>query len=229
MKNDLKLDIEGLAKLIQEMFPNGEKIVEETHDENKINVNRDVINSNVGWKNHHIPKIDMRSFDGKDPITWILQMEQYFDLNNVKNTQKVRIATLHLEKNRFVWYRWLFSHKKIVTWSICIEEMIAHYEDTKRNTFLIQLINLKHKCSVGEHIEDFLKLNIRVTDISEEHMIDLFIGTLNDNIQLEVRVLEPTNHFYKEGSVATPSFAQPTRLTPQKLEEKTRKRALLQL
>ena len=48
MKNDLKVYIEGLAKLIQEMFPNGKNIVEETHDENKINVNRDVIKSNVG-------------------------------------------------------------------------------------------------------------------------------------------------------------------------------------
>ena len=35
MKNDLKVDIEGLAKLIQEMFPNGENIVEESHDEKK--------------------------------------------------------------------------------------------------------------------------------------------------------------------------------------------------
>ena len=86
MKNDLKADMEGLTKLIQEMFPNGEKMVEETHDENKINVNRDFINSNVGRKNHHIPKMDMRKFDGKDPVTWILQMEQYFDLHNVKNT-----------------------------------------------------------------------------------------------------------------------------------------------
>ena len=33
------------------MIPNGEKIVEENHDENKINVNRDFIKSNVGWKN----------------------------------------------------------------------------------------------------------------------------------------------------------------------------------
>ena len=32
MKNDLKADMEGLTKLIQEMFPNGEKIVEETHE-----------------------------------------------------------------------------------------------------------------------------------------------------------------------------------------------------
>ena len=102
MKNDIKVDIEGLEKLIQEMFRNGEKIVEENHDEKKINANHDFINSNVGRKNHHIPKMDMRKFDGKDPVTWILQMEKYFDLNNVKNTQKVRIATLHLEKNTFV-------------------------------------------------------------------------------------------------------------------------------
>ena len=54
------------------MFPNGENIVEETHDEKKINVNRDFINSNFGLKTHHIPKIGMRNFDGKDPVTWIL-------------------------------------------------------------------------------------------------------------------------------------------------------------
>ena len=72
MKNDLKVDMAGLTKLIQQMFPNGEKIVEENYDEKKINVNHDFIISNVGGKNHHIPKIDMRKFDGKDLVTWIL-------------------------------------------------------------------------------------------------------------------------------------------------------------
>ena len=61
--------------------------------------------------------------------------------------------------------------------------MIAHYEDTKRNTFFIQLINLKQKGLVVEHIEEFQKLNIRVADTPEEHMIDVFVGTLKDNIQ----------------------------------------------
>ena len=97
-----------------------------------------------------------------------------------------------------------------------------------------------------EHIENFQKLNIRVTDIPKEHMIDVFIGTLKDKIQHEVRVWEPnslekafrlarkneckimatrkpTTHIYKDGSVATPRFPQPTRLTPQKLEEKIAK------
>ena len=88
-------------------------------------------------------------------------MEQYFDLNNVQKIQKVRIATLHLEQNTFVWYRWFCFRKKIVTWSIFTEEMIAHYEETKSDTFFRKLINLKQKGLVVEHIEDFQKLNIR--------------------------------------------------------------------
>ena len=82
--------------------------------------------------------------------------------------------------------------------------------------------------------------NIRVTDIPEEHRIDLFIGTLKDNIQHEVHLWEPdslekafrlarkieskimatrklTTHIYKDGSFVT------TRLTPQQLEEKRAK------
>ena len=122
-----------------------------------------------------------------------------------------------------------------------MEELITHYEDIKRNTFFSQLINLKQKGLVVEHIEDFQKLNIRVTDILEEHRIDVFIGTLNHNIQHEVHLWEldslekafwlarkneckvtatrkPTTHIYKDGSVSTPRIPQPTRLTPKKLE-----------
>ena len=70
------------------MLTNGEMVVKETRDENKRNVTHDFIHSNVGLKTHHVSKIDMRKFDGKDPVTWILQMEQYFELHNVQNTQK---------------------------------------------------------------------------------------------------------------------------------------------
>jgi len=66
---DMKTD---LIIFLQEILTNGEKVVKETHDLNKRNVNHDIIDSNVGSKTHHIPKIVMRKFDGKDPATWIL-------------------------------------------------------------------------------------------------------------------------------------------------------------
>jgi len=79
LKTDLKTGMDELKinmnKLLQEMGTKGERVLKETHDENKRNVNHDSIDANVGSKTHHIPKIDMRKFDGKDPATWILQME----------------------------------------------------------------------------------------------------------------------------------------------------------
>jgi len=82
--------------------------------------------SNIRLKIHHVTNIDMRKFDGKDTVTWILQMEQYFDLHNVEHIQKACIETLYVELNQFLWYQWLFSCKPLVTWSFFREEMIAH-------------------------------------------------------------------------------------------------------
>ena len=72
----LKKDMEGLkeggTKSLQERLPNDENVVEETHDEKKINVIHDFIDSKFGSKTHHFPKMDMRKFDGKDLVTWLL-------------------------------------------------------------------------------------------------------------------------------------------------------------
>ena len=60
--------------------------------------------------------------------------------------------------------------------------MIAHYEDTKSNTFFSQLINLKQKGSMAEKIEDFQKLNIRVNFILEKKKINIFIYAMEFDI-----------------------------------------------
>ena len=51
----------------------------------------------------------MRKFDGKDPVNWILQMEQYFDLHGVQLLQKVCISSSYLEPDQFLWYEGLCS------------------------------------------------------------------------------------------------------------------------
>jgi hypothetical protein len=153
MEGKLEAKMDFLKEEIMEVFknfvtektPENENASHEIHDEHTRKVNQEWRNFNFGLKTNHVPKIDMRKFDGKDPITWILQMEQFFDLHNVPHTQKVQIASLYLEPNQFVWYRLLCSCKSLVTWTIFMEEMIAHYEDTRSNTFVSQLINLKQK------------------------------------------------------------------------------------
>jgi len=68
----MNVKLEGLTKLLQERLPRGDKVIHENHDEEQRNMNYDFRDSNVWFKTHHIPKINMRNFDDKDTITWIL-------------------------------------------------------------------------------------------------------------------------------------------------------------
>jgi hypothetical protein len=96
-KDELQEMMEGLKGKIMEVLKifitektyESENASHEIHDDDIRKVNQEWRNSNFGLKTNHVPKIDMRKFDGKDPITWILQMEQFFDLHNVPHTQKV--------------------------------------------------------------------------------------------------------------------------------------------
>ena len=92
---DTKMDglkreiMEGLEKFLIERPPKSENVSHEIHYEDRRKMNQDRINSNFGLKTNHFPNIDMRKFDGKDPITWILQMEHFFDIHDLPHTQKV--------------------------------------------------------------------------------------------------------------------------------------------
>jgi SMC interacting uncharacterized protein involved in chromosome segregation len=80
MEAKLDTNIDGLKGEIMEVLKNfvSEKTLEsensshEIHDEDTRKVNQERRNSNFGLNNNHVPKIDMRKFDVKDPITWIL-------------------------------------------------------------------------------------------------------------------------------------------------------------
>jgi hypothetical protein len=85
-----------------------------------------------------------------------------------------------------------------------------------------------------------------VKNIPKDHLLDLFMGTLKESIQHDVHLWEPKsleNSFnvarrvesknmtirrvatnsYREGNVPTPNPTQPTRLTPQQMDERREK------
>ena len=85
--------MELIIKLIQhpeEKLPNDDNVGQGTHDDrNSSHCDQPSFSkhtpggfdfntkSNEGWflRGIHLPKIDMRKFDGKDPITWIHHMD----------------------------------------------------------------------------------------------------------------------------------------------------------
>ena len=107
-------NMERLANLIQNLerkIPKSNYVGQRSQEDiDTIHVDQPFINkhtsrgfdynngSNQGWspRSIQLPKIDMRKFDGKDPITWIFLMKQFFDIHHVPNLQKVTNTSLYL-------------------------------------------------------------------------------------------------------------------------------------
>ena len=71
MMEGLKGEIMEVLKIfVIEKSLESENGSHEIHDEDTRKVNQEWINSNFGLKTNHVPKIDMRKFDGNDPITY---------------------------------------------------------------------------------------------------------------------------------------------------------------
>jgi hypothetical protein len=143
--------IVNLIQHTQGKISNGDNVGQGTHDDRnsshfeKPSFSKHTLggfNSNTrinqGWfpRGIQLPNMDMRKFYGNEPIMWIFQMEQFFDLQQVPNLEKVTIASLYLELEQFVWYQWLCEQKNdtIISWSIFTEELISYHDD-KNNTF----------------------------------------------------------------------------------------------
>ena len=150
----------------------------------------------IGSRNF-FPKVDMRKFDGKDPLTWINQMEIFFEIHQIPYRQKVTMASLYLEPDQFIWYRWLCTHRRkkglTVTWSIFTEELQAQYSNSVVENFFSQLAKLQQIGSVKDYIQKFQNLSLRVDTIIEENLNNLFLGGLKDHIQHEVCIFCPSS------------------------------------
>jgi hypothetical protein len=62
---------------------------------------------NSAPKNYLILNIDMRKFDGREPLTWIFHVGGFFDLHQVSTSRNVTLAFVYLDPDQFVWYQWL--------------------------------------------------------------------------------------------------------------------------
>ncbi|KAH9293109.1 hypothetical protein KI387_041687, partial [Taxus chinensis] len=55
--------------------------------------------------------------------------------------------------------------------------------------YFSQMAKLRQTSSVKDYIQQFQNLSLRLNDISEDHLNDLFLDGLKDNIQHDVRLL----------------------------------------
>ena len=86
-KEEVKKDMCDLRGDILDIRSMLSTYIKETRKEHSINQGEtsnstnDDTNFNPTGSRNFFPKVDMSKFDGKDPLTWINQMENFFEIN----------------------------------------------------------------------------------------------------------------------------------------------------
>ena len=79
---DLRGDISDIRSMLSTFMNETRKEVSRNQGETFKSTNDDTNFNPPGSKNF-FPKVDMHKFDGKDPLTWINQMENFFEIHEI--------------------------------------------------------------------------------------------------------------------------------------------------
>lgn len=136
-------------------------------------------------------KVDFPKFDGTDLRSWLYKCNQFFQLDDIEDAQRVRLAAIHLEGKALLWHQKLMKKCQNILprWAKYTEEINMRFGELYDDP-MAELKALKQAGTVQEYHDQFDALASRLT-LSEEYMLSCYLGGLEDGTQLAVRMFSP--------------------------------------
>ncbi|KAF3782561.1 hypothetical protein EJ110_NYTH16713 [Nymphaea thermarum] len=134
-------------------------------------------------------------FTPTNPRYWIHKCEQYFDVNDVDEHHKVKLAHLHLNEEGDTWLSNELLHHNDLTWTQFVDRLCARFGVQDSETVIDEFNHLKQTGSVADYIKRFKDLQGQVlrahATLSDKYFMSCFLGGLNDPLQRLVRAHAP--------------------------------------
>lgn len=61
-------------------------------------------------------RLEMSIFKGDHPDSWVYRAEHYFEIHELTNEEKIKVAIISFDHDSVDWYRWSNNRKPIWTW-----------------------------------------------------------------------------------------------------------------
>ncbi|GJZ98409.1 retrotransposon-related protein, partial [Tanacetum coccineum] len=127
------------------------------------------------------------------PESWIFAIQEYFDLLQTSENQRLKVVSLNLEGAAAEWFRWMSRNKLITSWEGFLESVRNRFGPCKYEDPQGSLSKLLQTGTVAQYQSEFEKLMNRVTDISKNLLISFYISGLKPTLQRELLVSKPTS------------------------------------
>lgn len=147
-------------------------------------------------------QLDFPRFDGSDALHWIFRAEQFFDLYDISDPYRVKIAAIHIEGEVIPWFQMLQKSGELVSWSSLTKAVEAAYVSSVFERPSYALFKLQQQDTVSNYYSSFTALASRVEGLSSAALLDCFVSGLKRDIQRDVIPWQPESRT-KAVSLAT--------------------------
>ena len=121
---------------------------------------------------------------------WVQKLDTYFQLNPMIETDAIKLATLHLDREAHEWwYHELVTlgHNTIHSYDEFTQKLMERFDRKDPEIHFRELAQLKQTGSAEAFISEFQRIAIMVTDVSESKLTMLFTEALTEPLRGWVR------------------------------------------
>ena len=134
-------------------------------------------------------RLTIPNFDGAREGSvriWVQELDTYFQLNPMKETDSIKLATLHLDGEAHEWwYQGLVTlgHNTIHSYSEFTQKLMEWCDKKDPEIHFRELTQLRQTGSAEAFISEFQRIAVMVTDVSQSRLTMLFTEALTEPLR----------------------------------------------
>ncbi|XP_057803166.1 uncharacterized protein LOC131018464 [Salvia miltiorrhiza] len=147
-------------------------------------------------KGRNIPiRMEFPRFTGTDPHVWIDRAEQYFEVQRIEKSEKVRVASFYLEGEANQWWRWFkhVNHHRKVSWRSFKKGLLVRFESSVYEDPNEAIGKLKQTGAFRNYLSEFERLMNALPHWHPSALLGIFMAGLKEELACEVRMWKPRN------------------------------------
>ncbi|KFK40544.1 hypothetical protein AALP_AA2G009700 [Arabis alpina] len=136
-------------------------------------------------------RIEMPLFSGDNAESWVQRMEQYFELGNFSDLEKLQAVRVCFLDEAWSWYQWERDRNPFRTWAQLRSRLLDEFSSSPDSSAGERLLTLKQEGSVKDYCREFIALATNAHEIQETTLELVFMVGLKPAIRARTKTFEP--------------------------------------
>ncbi|KAK9087150.1 hypothetical protein Syun_029544 [Stephania yunnanensis] len=136
-------------------------------------------------------RVFLDKFDGTNPLDWLYQAEQYFNLHSIAPENHLDLTAFFMQGEALSWFQWLDHNHQLSSLEAFTRALELRFGPSIFENNQIALFQLRQTGPLLDYITEFEKVNNRIVGIPLKITRSCFIAGLKPELQHELAIHKP--------------------------------------